>query len=191
MVSNDSFSRQWSGDSHTRSRPIYPPTFGSLSLLLTVCSIPQAVPAAEQPDQSEQSPVAVQIELRDGSRLMGRLVRPDPIRFQNQFGPVELQPASIKEICFADQQREAATVTFRKGDLISGAVVKKVLRIKTDFGQVEVPQSKAARLLFNATSGPRVVVSDRSGDGCLPGLVLRTYPRHRIRSLVGGQVTAA
>jgi hypothetical protein len=110
------------------------PLAGAMCALL-FCSIP--VQAA--PDSAGASALQLTIELRDGSRVVGKS-REDTLSLHSvALGDMKLPWAGIRSIDFADANSAGARLTAANGDVFAITLAADALRVETGFGQTELP----------------------------------------------------
>lgn len=96
--------------------------------------------AAESPAQT-----AVVIELRDGSRLVGRLAS-DTLEFESEvLGLLRLPWARVDEVRREGEPPRLVMLT-RSGDRSTGELAAKDLRLTTSFGEVSLPRGELLSL---------------------------------------------
>jgi hypothetical protein len=125
------FNIRWLAPNHT----VLLPRFLSALCALAFCSNQgQAAPAA-----TDESGCQLTIELRDGSRVVGKSLE-DTLSFHSAaLGDMKLSWAGIRSIEYADTNTGTARLTAANGDAFAIQFTAESLRVETGFGQTELP----------------------------------------------------
>jgi hypothetical protein len=107
---------------------------GAMCALL-FCSNP--VPAA--PGAAGPSGLQLTIELRDGSRVVGKSLEDTLSLHSVALGDMKLPWAGIRSIDFAGANTAGARLTAANGDVFAITLAADALRVETGFGQTELP----------------------------------------------------
>jgi hypothetical protein len=111
-----------------------PRLFGALCALAFCSSTAQAAPA-----DAAQSPVQLTIELRDGSRVVGKSPGDTLGVHSAAMGDLQLSWAAIRSIEYAGTNTSLARLTAANGDGFAVTLAADALRVETAFGQTEMP----------------------------------------------------
>ena len=96
-------------------------------------------PLQAAPGDAAGRGVQLSIELRDGSRLVGKSVE-DTLSFHSgALGDMKLAWAGIRSIEYAGTNTSAARLTATNGDVFAITLAAELLRVETGFGQTELP----------------------------------------------------
>ena len=111
-----------------------PPLFAALCALLFCSNQIQAAPGS-----TNQSGVQLAIELRDGSRVVGKSME-DTLTFHSAaLGDMKLEWSGIRSIEYAGTNTSVARLTATNGDGFAIQLAADTLRVETGFGQTEMP----------------------------------------------------
>jgi hypothetical protein len=111
-----------------------PSLFGALCALAFSFIQVQAAP-----DSSDASGCQLNIELRDGSRAVGKSLE-DTLSFHSStVGDMKLSWAGIRSIEFAGTNTSVARLTATNGDVLNIQIAGGLLHVKTGFGQSDLP----------------------------------------------------
>jgi hypothetical protein len=112
----------------------------SLRLLCALCALASCSnPVQAASDATSQSRVQLAIELRDGSRVVGKTLE-DTLSFHSAaLGDMKLAWAGIRSIEFAGTNTSLARLTATNGDGFAVTLAAETLRVETGFGQTEMP----------------------------------------------------
>jgi len=116
-----------------------------------------------------QSGVQMIIDLRDGSRLVGKSLE-DTLSFHSAvLGDLRLSWAGIRSIEYAGANTGTARLTATNGDVFAIQIAAEALRVETGFGQTELPveliRSVKVSAVGNAGQWPSGLVARWTGDG--------------------------
>lgn len=115
---------------------------------------PTPVPAEGFAPATDRGPMATprkkpdgsfQIQLRDGSIIVGKLTDKQPLKVAASFGEIEIPFAKIASIDF-DDEKGTAKVALRNGDRISGELRLDKFNVKTPWANLEIESSHFTRL---------------------------------------------
>jgi hypothetical protein len=142
-----------------------PRLFGALCALVLCVHQAQAAAAA-----TNESGVQLTIELRDGSRVVGKSVE-DTLSFHSAaLGDMKLAWADIRLIEFAATNTSAARLTATNGDAFAITLAAESLRVETGFGQTELPE----KLIRSVKVAPPAAAAVAAGTGAAQlAIVLR------------------
>jgi hypothetical protein len=112
----------------------------SLRLFGALCALTFSINQVQAaPDSSGTSGVQLTMELRDGSRVVGKNVE-DTLSFHSAaLGDMKLPWAGIRSIEFAGTNTSLARLTAANGDGFAITLAAETLRVETGFGQTEMP----------------------------------------------------
>jgi hypothetical protein len=110
----------------------------TFSCLAIVCAL-IAPQAQAQPAATNQSGVQLTVELRDGSRVVGKSLEETMGLHSFTLGDLKLPWSSIRSIEYAGTNNEWARLTATYGDVFAVTLAGGVLRVETGFGQTEFP----------------------------------------------------
>jgi hypothetical protein len=144
-----------------------PPFFAALCALSFYAHHAQAQPAA-----ANQSGVQLSIELRDGSRVVGKSAEATLAIHSAALGEVKFAWPGIRSIEFTGTNTSVARLTATNGDAFAISLDADALRVETSFGQAEMPVKlirsvKVAPSAGTATAGPgtvRLAIELRDGS---------------------------
>jgi hypothetical protein len=141
-----------------------PRLFGALCALAFCFNPAQAAPAG-----TNESGVQLTIELRDGSRVVGKSLE-DILSFHSAaLGDMKLAWAGIRSIEYAGANTDFARLTAANGDGFAVQLSTDVLRVETGFGQTELPVKLIRSIKVSAAGRvgqlPPGMVSLWSGEG--------------------------
>ena len=114
-------------------------------LLLGVTTVGAFGPWDDKEEPRKESPIAVSVELNDGSRVVGTSDGPRELRLKTSFGAARIPVAQIASVQFKDDQG-TVTVRFHNGDQLSGTLDLKALgdlKVLTALGETTVPMKLA------------------------------------------------
>lgn len=122
----------------------------------------QAAPAA-----TNEPSLQLNIELRDGSRVVGQGVD-ETLKFQSQLlGDLKLNLKALRSIVCLNTN--SARLTTTNGDTLAVWFTSPALRVSTKFGRVELPVALIRQILFTPTGRtgalPSGLVALWSGEG--------------------------
>ena len=133
-----------------------PRLFGALCALVLCVHQAQAAAAA-----TNESGVQLTIELRDGSRVVGKSVE-DTLSFHSAaLGDMKLAWADIRLIEFAASNTSAARLTATNGDAFAITLAAESVRVETGFGQTELP----VKLIRSVKVAPPATAAVAAGTG--------------------------
>ena len=108
--------------------------FGALCAMVFCCN-----PAQAAPGSTNQSGVQLTIELRDGSRLVGKSLD-DTLSFHSAtLGDMKIPWSGIRSIEYAGGNGAEARLTATNGDGFAIQLAAETLRVEAGFGQIELP----------------------------------------------------
>ena len=112
----------------------------SLRLFGALCALAFSINQVQaEPDPSGTSSVQLTLELRDGSRVVGKSVE-DTLSFHSAaLGDMKLPWAGIRSIEFAGANSSMARLTAANGDGFAVTLAAETLRVETGFGRTEMP----------------------------------------------------
>jgi hypothetical protein len=116
------------------------PGRGTPHLVGALCAAVLCVHQAQAAVVSTNEPgVQLTLELRDGSRVVGKSLE-DTLSFHSAaLGDMKLAWAGIHSIEFAGTNTSAARLTATNGDVFGITLAAETLRVETGFGQTELP----------------------------------------------------
>jgi hypothetical protein len=134
-------------------------------LLLGVTAVGAFAPLDDKEGAKKEPPVAVSVELNDGSRVVGTSDGPGDLRLKTAFGEARIPVGQIASVQFKDDQG-AVTVRFHNGDQLTGTLDLKALgdlKVLTALGETTVPLRLVT--LWKLEQGPaRVKVTARASS---------------------------
>jgi hypothetical protein len=133
-----------------------PRLFGGLCASLFCIQQAQAAAAA-----TNESGVQLTIELRDGSRVVGKSVE-DTLGFHSAaLGDMKLPWTGIRSIEYAGTNTSAARLTATNGDAFAITLAAESVRVETGFGQTELP----VKLIRSVKVAPPATAAVAAGTG--------------------------
>ncbi len=90
----------------------------------------------------------VQLTLRDGSVLVGKLADDESIALQSVVGKVDVPMNEIMSVHFGDDGK--SQVVFRNGDTLTGKLQLTEVRLTTSWAEVRIPTKELVKL-FSST----------------------------------------
>ena len=136
-----------------------PRLLGALCALAFCCCPVQAAS-----DATSQSRVQLAIELRDGSRVVGKSVE-DALSFHSAaLGDMKLSWAGIRSIEFAGTNTSLARLTATNGDGFAITLAAETLRVETGFGQTEMPVKLIRSVRVSPPAGANVAAGPETAQ---------------------------
>jgi hypothetical protein len=126
--------------------------------------------AAPPPAVPQTVCTGLTVDLRDGSRLLGRPLSLEALPLHTTYGKLEIPLIAIKSFQMNDD-RESATVHLRNGENWTGTLGLGGLSLRTSIGKLDVPLAEVA----SCRADVGVARPDRGGESLRRGLVLH-YP---------------
>jgi hypothetical protein len=111
-----------------------------LPLVCALCALASWFnPSQAAPVSTNESGLRLTLELRDGSRIVGKILE-DTLSFHSAaLGDMKLAWSGIRSIESADAKTGTARLTATNGDMFAVQLSPEVLRVETGFGQVDFP----------------------------------------------------
>jgi len=140
-----------------------------LACFAMVCALVGLHCAQAQPAATNESSSQLTVELRDGSRVVGKSLE-DTFRFHSAvLGDRKLFWAGIRSIDYADANAGVARLTTANGDGLTIQAAGEPLRVETVFGQAELPVKLIRNIRVsaagNAGQWSSGLVARWTGDG--------------------------
>ena len=113
---------------------------GDATILIDNIGVQNVAPTTKVPSVNEKCP-QLTIELRDGSRLLGKSLD-DPLKFHSpSLGDLKLPVAGIGSLKLTDNgdNSSAARLTATNGDVLDVQFIAPTLHVETGFGKSELP----------------------------------------------------
>ena len=133
-----------------------PRLFGALCAALFCVHPVQAAPAG-----ASESGVQLTLELRDGSRVVGKSLDDTLGVHSAALGDVKFAWAGIRSVEYAGTNTSAARLTATNGDVFAITLAAESLRVETGFGQTELP----VKLLRSVKVAPPATATVAAGTG--------------------------
>jgi len=118
-------------------------------------------PVQAAPSSAGQSGVQLTIELRDGSRVVGKSLEDTLSLHSATLGDMNLSWAAIRSIEYAGTNTEVARLTATNGDGFAIQLASGTLRVETGFGQTELP----VKLIRSVKVAPPAKPGGAAGTG--------------------------
>ena len=142
----------------------------NLACFIVVCGL-MGCCAQAQPAATNETGIQVTIELRDGSRVVGKSLEETLALHSSALGDMKLAWAGIRAIEFAGTNTGTARLTATNGDAFAVTLAADALRVETGFGPKEFPVKliRSVRALssdsLNAAAGKaRLTIELRDGS---------------------------
>jgi hypothetical protein len=119
-----------------------------------------AEPGAKMAPGEPANGPKIWLRLADGTQVVGAPTTGDAARFEFSFGAVEIKFNTVRSIDFS-KGLDAAKIKFLNGDTLTGKALFGPLRIRTLFGDLEVPPEYLLAISSDAPP-PRVETPTRA-----------------------------
>ena len=146
-------------------------TLTAATILVAMATSLRAEP---QPPAAQTVWYALTVDLRDGSRLLGRPVDFEALPLDTSTGKLKIPLAQIKSFEMKDD-KESATVELRDGGRLSGTVGLNALPLQTSIGKLNVRLAEVASCRVDVATVAAGNVALASGGATVSGAFLAGY----------------
>ena len=134
------------------------------SLIVALVAVPMILASANAQELAAPVSGKVYVSIERNNDLSGSIVELETLKVETAFGSVSIPMTKVDGIKMHADAKDNAVIAFKNGDLVTGKVILKVVKLKTEWGTAHIntekvktiTNSKDSRFFSDTSTGKAV-----------------------------------